>query len=162
MITGCLRIAEESIFTGTNNFASYSVLDEDFSEYFGFSEDEVEEILIAADQKDKAALKKRKNAKPKNYWKYTSHNSVLLTFVERTDFDVAEKFETLLNGGTVTEWISDELTHDTLHASEDNLWSVLLMTGYITKTSPGEEGEAVCLRIPNREIASVMEHHQLQ
>ena len=50
MITGCLRIAEESIFTGTNNFASYSVLDEDFSEYFGFSEDEVEEILIAADQ----------------------------------------------------------------------------------------------------------------
>lgn len=82
--------------------------------------------------------------------------------MERTDFDVAEKFETLLNGGTVTEWISDELTHDTLHASEDNLWSVLLMTGYITKTSPGEEGEAVCLRIPNREIASVMEHHQLQ
>ena len=162
VITGCLRIAKESIFTGTNNFASYSVLDEDFSEYFGFSEDEVEEILIAADQKDKAALKKRKNAKPKNYWKYTSHNSVLLTFVERTDFDVAEKFETLLNGGTVTEWISDELTHDTLHASEDNLWSVLLMTGYITKTSPGEEGEAVCLRIPNREIASVMEHHQLQ
>ena len=162
VITGCLRIAKESIFTGTNNFASYSVLDEDFSEYFGFSEDEVEEILIAADQKDKAALKKRKNAKPKNYWKYTSHNSVLLTFVERTDFDVAEKFETLLNGGTVTERISDELTHDTLHASEDNLWSVLLMTGYITKTSPGEEGEAVCLRIPNREIASVMEHHQLQ
>ncbi len=162
VITGCLRIAKESIFTGTNNFASYSVLDEDFSEYFGFSEDEVEEILIAADQKDKAALKKRKNAKPKNYWKYTSHNSVLLTFVERTDFDMAEKFETLLNGGTVTERISDELTHDTLHASEDNLWSVLLMTGYITKTSPGEEGEAVCLRIPNREIASVMEHHQLQ
>lgn len=127
MITGCLRIAKESIFTGTNNFASYSVLNEDFSEYFGFSEDEVEEILIAADQKDKAdmikewydgyvfgdsyvycrwdvmnymaALKKRKNAKPKNYWKYTS---------------------------------------------------------------PGEEGEAVCLRIPNREIRPVMEHHQLQ
>ena len=60
VITGCLRIAKESIFTGTNNFASYSVLDEDFSEYFGFSEDEVEEILIAADQKDKAALKKRR------------------------------------------------------------------------------------------------------
>lgn len=185
VITGCLRIAKESIFTGTNNFASYSVLDEDFSEYFGFSEDEVREILTAAGQEDKAdiikewydgymfgdsyvycpwdvmnymaALKKRKDAKPKNYWKHTSHNGVLLTFVERTDFDVAEKFETLLNGGTLTEQISDALTYDTLHASETNLWSVLLMTGYITKAKPDEESEAVSLKIPNREIASIFE-----
>ena len=185
VITGCLRIAKESIFTGTNNFASYSVLDEDFSEYFGFSEDEVREILTAAGQEDKAdiikewydgyvfgdsyvycpwdvmnymaALKKRKDAKPKNYWKHTSHNGVLLTFVERTDFDVAEKFETLLNGGTLTERISDALTYDTLHASETNLWSVLLMTGYITKAKPDEESEAVSLKIPNREIASIFE-----
>ena len=185
VITGCLRIAKESIFTGTNNFASYSVLDEDFSEYFGFSEDEVEEILIAADRKDKAevikewydgyvfgesllycpwdvmnymsALKKRKNAKPKNYWKFTSHNGILLTFVERTDFDVTEKFEILLNGGTITQSISDELTYDTLHVAEDNLWSVLLMTGYITKADPDEEGETVSLKIPNREIASIFE-----
>ena len=185
VITGCLRIAKESIFTGTNNFASYSVLDEDFSEYFGFSENEVEEILIAADRKDKAdiikewydgyvfgnsyiycpwdvmnymsALKKRKDAKPKNYWKFTSHNGILLTFVERTDFDVTEKFETLLNGGTITQPISDELTYDTLHASEDNLWSVLLMTGYITKADSDEEGEMVSLKIPNREIASIFE-----
>lgn len=185
VITGCLRIAKESIFTGANNFASYSVLDEDFSEYFGFSEDEVEEILTAADRKDKAdvmkewydgyvfgdsyvycpwdvmnymsALKKRENAKPKNYWKFTSHNGILLTFVARTDFDVTEKFETLLNGGTIIQSISDELTYDTLHASEDNLWSVLLMTGYITKADPDEEGETVSLKIPNREIASIFE-----
>lgn len=185
VITGCLRIAKESIFTGTKNFASYSVLDEDFSEYFGFSEDEVREILTAAGQEDKtdiikewydgyvfgdsyvycpwdvmnymAALKKRKDAKPKNYWKHTSHNGVLLTFVERTDFDVAEKFETLLNGGTLTERISDALTYDTLHASETNLWSVLLMTGYITKAKPDEESEAISLKIPNREIASIFE-----
>lgn len=185
VITGCLRIAKESIFTGTNNFASYSVLDEDFSEYFGFSEDEVREILTAAGQEDKAdiikewydgyvfgdsyvycpwdvmnymaALKKRKDAKPKNYWKHTSHNGVLLTFVERTDFDVTEKFETLLNRGTLTERISDALTYDTLHASETNLWSVLLMTGYITKARPDEEREEVSLKIPNREIASIFE-----
>lgn len=185
VITGCLRIAKESIFTGTNNFASYSVLDRDFSEYFGFSENEVEEILIAADRKDKAdiikewydgyvfgdsfvycpwdvinymsALKKRKDAKPKNYWKNTSHNGILLTFVERTDFDVTEKFETLLNGGIITQSMSDELTYDTLHESEENLWSVLLMTGYITKADPDEEGETVSLRIPNREIASIFE-----
>ena len=185
VITGCLRIAKESIFTGTNNFASYSVLDEDFSEYFGFSEDEVGEILLAADRKDKrdvikewydgyvfgnssvycpwdvmnymSALKKRKNAKPKNYWKFTSQNGILLTFVERKDFDVTEKFETLLNGGIITQSISDELTYDTLHTSEDNLWSVLLMTGYITKADSGEDGETVSLKIPNREIASIFE-----
>ena len=185
VITGCLRIAKESIFTGTNNFASYSVLDEDFSYYFGFSGDEVDAILEAADRTDKAeiikewydgyifgnsfiycpwdvinylsALKKRKNAKPKNYWKNTSHNGILLTFVRRTDFKVKGKFEILMNSGTITQTITDELTYDTLHSSEDNLWSVLLMTGYITKADAEEEGETVSLKIPNKEIASIFE-----
>lgn len=185
VITGCLRIAKESVFTGANNFASYSVLDEDFSGYFGFSDEEVDKMLSEADRKDKAdvirewydgyvfgnrylycpwdvmnymsALKKKRDAIPKNYWKFTSHNGILLTFVQRTDFDVTEKFEILLNGGTVTESISDELTYDTLHASEDNLWSVLLMTGYLTKADPKEEGETVSLKIPNKEIASIFE-----
>lgn len=185
VITGCLRIAKESIFTGTNNFASYSVLDADFSEYFGFSEEEVEKMLLAADRQDKAdlikewydgyifgdsflycpwdvmnymsALKKRENAKPKNYWKNTSHNGILLTFVKRTDFKVRGKFEILMNGGTITQTISDELTYDTLQSSEDNLWSVILMTGYLTKADAGEEGETVRLKIPNREIASIFE-----
>ncbi len=185
VITGCLRIAKESIFTGTNNFASYSVLDEDFSEYFGFSENEVAELLSAADREDKAgiikewydgyvfgnsfvycpwdvmsymsALKKRKNAKPKNYWKNTSHNGILLTFVTRTDFFVSHKFEILMNGGTIVQTISDELTYDTLHSSEDNLWSVILMTGYLTKANADEDGDTVSLKIPNREIASIFE-----
>ena len=114
VITGCLHIAKESIFTGTNNFTSYSVLDEDFSAYFGFSEDEVKKMLLLADREDKAdvikewydgyvfgnsyvycpwdvmnymsALTRRKDAKPKNYWRFTSHNGVLLTFVARADF----------------------------------------------------------------------------
>ena len=185
VITGCLRIAKESIFTGTNNFASYSVLDDDFSEYFGFSREEVDAILEAADRDDKAeiikewydgyifgnsyvycpwdvinylsALKKRKNARPKNYWKNTSHNGILLTFVKRTDFKVKGKFEMLMNSGTIVQTITDELTYDTLHSSEDNLWSVLLMTGYITKADADEEGETVSLKIPNREIASIFE-----
>ncbi|MDE7414923.1 MAG: ATP-binding protein [Lachnospiraceae bacterium] len=185
VITGCLRIAKESIFTGTNNFASYSVLDEDFSEYFGFSENEVTQLLAAAGQKDKAdvikewydgyvfgnsnvycpwdvmnymsALKKREHAKPKNYWKNTSHNEILLTFVTRTDFFVSRKFEILMNGGTIVQTISDELTYETLYSSEDHLWSVLLMTGYLTKAHADEEGETVSLRIPNREIESIFE-----
>lgn len=185
VITGCLKIAKESIFTGTNNFASYSVLDEDFSQYFGFSEKEITAILKAADRPETAgtikewydgyvfgssyvycpwdvinylsALKKRRDARPKNYWKNTSHNGILLTFVKRTDFDVSDKFETLLNGETIVQTISDELTYDTLHSTEDNLWSVLLMTGYITKADAEEEGETVSLKIPNREISSIFE-----
>ena len=185
VITGCLRIAKESIFTGTNNFASYSVLDADFSEYFGFSEEEVEKMLIAADRQDKAdvikewydgyvfgdsfvycpwdvmnymsALKKRENTRPKNYWKNTSHNGILLAFVKRTDFKVKGKFEILMNGGTIVQKISDELTYDILYSSEDNLWSAILMTGYLTKADAQEEGETVSLKIPNREIASIFE-----
>ena len=185
VVTGCLRIAKESIFTGTNNFASYSVLDADFSQYFGFSKTEVAAILKAADRSEKAdtirewydgyvfgnsyvycpwdvinylsALKKRRDATPRNYWKNTSHNGILLTFVKRTDFDVSDKFEALLNGEAIVQTISDELTYDTLHSTEDNLWSVLLMTGYITKADAKEEGETVSLRIPNREISSIFE-----
>ena len=185
VVTGCLRIAKESIFTGTNNFASYSVLDERFSRYFGFLEDEVEKMLEVADRKEAAkeikewydgyvfgnsylycpwdvinhisALRYNRTTKPKNYWKNTSHNGILLTFVKRTDFDVADKFETLLNGGMINQTISDELTYDTLHSSEDNLWSVLLMTGYITKADPEEDDDTVSLKIPNKEITSIFE-----
>lgn len=185
VITGCLRIAKESIFTGTNNFASYSVLDKSFSQYFGFTDEEIDRMLAAADRmarKDTikewyngyvfgnsfvygpwdvinflSELRKYPDARPKNYWKNTSHNGILLTFVKRTDFDVADKFEILLNGGTITQSISDELTYDTLHSSEDNLWSVLLMTGYITKSDPKEDDDMVSLKIPNKEISTIFE-----
>lgn len=185
VITGCLRIAKESIFTGTNNFVSYSVIDEEFSDYFGFTDKEVKKMLLAADRSEKAdvikewydgyvfgknklycpwdvinylsALKKDKDARPKNYWKNTSHNGILLTFVKHTDFDVTDKFETLLNGGSITQTISDALTYDTLHSSEDNLWSVLLMTGYVTKADLSDERETVALKIPNKEISSIFE-----
>ena len=185
VITGCMRLAKESIFTGTNNFASCSVLDEDFSDSFGFTQEEVADLLAAAGRSDCAesirewydgyvfghshvycpwdvmnyvsALKKRPDARPKNYWKNTSHNGVLLTFVSRTDFSVRGKFETLLNGGSIFQAVTDELTYDILHSSEDNLWSVLLMTGYVTKADPEESGKSIHLCLPNREIASIFE-----
>ena len=183
VVTGCLRIAKESIFTGTNNFASYSVLDNRFSRYFGFTQDEVEELLAAAGVSNKAdvvkswydgfvfgnssvycpwdvvsyvsALLYDKNARPRNYWRNTSSNSVIREFVGR--FKVSRKFETLMNNGTIVENISDELTYDILHESEQNLWSVLLMTGYLTKDASYEEGNAVPLRIPNAEIAGIFQ-----
>ena len=185
VITGCLRIAKESIFTGTNNFASYSVLDRNFSEYFGFTDEEIDQMLVAAGRTERkntikewydgyvfgnsfvygpwdvvnflSELRKYPDARPKNYWKNTSHNGILLTFVKRTDFKVKGKFEILMNSGAIIQTITDELTYDTLHSSEDNLWSVLLMTGYITKADAEEEGETVKLKIPNKEIASIFE-----
>ena len=185
VVTGCLHIAKESIFPGTNNFMSYSVLDDDFSEYFGFTQDEVDRMLEEADREERtedirswydgyvfgnrsvycpwdvtsyvAALIRNRNAKLKNYWNNTSSNGILLTFVNRTEFDVSDKFETLLNGGTILQTISDELTYDTLHESEENLWSVLLMTGYLTKADPEADGDTVEIKIPNTEISNIFE-----
>ena len=185
VVTGCLRIAKESIFTGVNNFASYSVLDERFSSYFGFTQEEIDQLLAAATLTEKrevfrewydgyvfgseavycpwdvvnytSALLYKRTAKPKNYWKNTSGNGIIRDFVDRKEFRVKPKFETLMNGGTITQTISDELTYDSLNETEDNLWSVLLMTGYLTKADPDEEGNTVSLTIPNIEIASIFQ-----
>ena len=185
VVTGCLRIAKESIFTGLNNFTSFSVLDEDFSQYFGFTQSEVDELLDAAALREKsdvfkawydgylfgdthvycpwdvvsyaAALLKRKTAKPKNYWANTSANGIIREFAERKEYRVKGKFETLMNGGTIIQTISDELTYDTLHETENNLWSVLLMTGYLSKADAEADGNTVALKIPNVEIASIFQ-----
>ena len=185
VVTGCLRIAKESIFTGVNNIASNSVLDNDYSQYFGFTQAEVDGLLLAAEREEMAdvfkkwydgyifgreavycpwdvinyaaAILRDKNAKPKNYWANTSSNGIIRDFAGHEDFDVTDKFETLMNDGTIVQTISEELTYDSLHETEDNLWSVLLMTGYLTKADPKEEGNTVSLRIPNAEIADVFE-----
>ncbi len=181
--TGCLRIAKESIFTGTNNFASYSVLDDRFSRYFGFTQDEMDRMLQAAGFPEKtelvrtwydgyvfggtpvycpwdaasyvSALLYDRNAEPKNYWRNTSSNGIIRDFVNHTDWGIPDKFETIMNGGTIAVTVSDELTYDSLHDSEQNLWSILLMTGYLTKADPEERGNTVSLRIPNAEIAGI-------
>ncbi len=183
VVTGCLRIAKESIFTGTNNFASYSVLDKRFSRHFGFSQEEVDQLLIAADCCDRvddikewydgyvfgktevycpwdvinyvSVLLDDPDAEPENYWLHTSGNHIIREFVGR--FKVKGKFETLMNGGTITETISDQLTYEQLQKSEQNLWSVLVMTGYLTKAYPQETGKTVALKIPNAEIAGIFQ-----
>ena len=183
VITGCLRIAKESIFTGTNNFMSYSVLDDRFSRYFGFTQSEVDALLAASGLAEKAEIIRKwydgyvigntpvycpwdaasyvsallydPDAEPKNYWRNTSSNGVIKEFVGR--FKVSGKFETLMNNGVITETVSDELTYDILHESEQNLWSVLLMTGYLTKADPAAKGNPIALKIPNTEIAGIFQ-----
>lgn len=191
VVTGCLRIPKESIFTGVNNFASYSVLDDDFSQYFGFVSDEVDQMLSTFGLTDKkelirqwydgylfgnkevycpwdvvnyvAALLRRKDARPKNYWENTSGNDAIRAFFELPDMDVSDKFESLLNGDTISETVTNALTYDSAYENESNLWSILLMTGYVTvaphkEEIDSEEGEQqVELRIPNREIADIFQ-----
>ena len=185
VVTGCLRIAKESIFTGLNNFKSYSILDRRFSNFFGFTEKEIDLLLEEAGLTDKKEMAKcwydgyiigntsvycpwdvmnyvsdaiqDHEQNPLSYWENTSGNGIIRDFVSRSEFDVSDKFETLMNGGSITQTISDSLTYDTLHDSEDNLWSVLLMTGYLTKADPADQGETVALRIPNEEIASIFQ-----
>ncbi len=146
IVTGCLRIAKESIFTGVNNFKSYSVLDQEFSTYFGFTESEVKELLTAAGMPERMDLVRtwydgyvfgdtrvfcpwdvmnyvadsRRNQKllPKNYWKNTSGNGIIQDFVERSKLQVEDKFETLMNGGYIYQTVSDELTYDSLHETK--------------------------------------------
>ncbi|MBQ9526073.1 MAG: AAA family ATPase [Fretibacterium sp.] len=190
VITGCLRIAKESIFTGTNNFASYSILNEDFSQYFGFTHSEVEVLLKAAGLENRAeiirawydgyifgnsavycpwdvanyvaAAVRNPKAWPKNYWNNTSHNGVIRSFIDHTDYAVKSKFEELMNGGAIRTAISDELTYDLLYSSEQNFWSLLFMTGYLTKVDPEETGPTVSLRIPNREVSNIFETTAMQ
>ena len=104
-----------------------------------------------------AELLYKKTAKPKNYWANTSGNGIIRDFGKQREYDVSGKFETLMNGGTIFQTISDELTYDTVHETEDNLWSVLLMTGYLTKADPEEDGNTVSLKIPNAEISGIFE-----
>ena len=182
VLTGNLPVTDESIF-GRNCVVPYTILDDRFSEYFGFTESEVDAMLAEADRQEAAsaikewydgyvfgtshvycpwdvinylsALAKHPDARPKAFWKDSSHNGILRTFAERTEFSVSDKFEALMNGGTVTQTITDMLTYDTLHASEDNMWSVLLMTGYITKVNPDSDEDTVQLKIPNKEVAMI-------
>ena len=185
VITGCLRITKESIFTGTNNFACYTISDKEFSKYFGFTEGEVKQLLSDCGLSDKAdkikewydgyvfgatevycpwdvlnyvsALQEDTDAKPKNYWRNTSHNGIIRSFIDRTDYNVADKFETLLNGGTIEQRVVEELTYDEIYNKEDNLWSLLYMTGYLTKADKDEQENMLSLKIPNREVASIFE-----
>lgn len=185
VITGCLRIAKESIFTGTNNLVSSSILDNRFQEVFGFTEEEVlcllqdmgipeqagqmkewydgycfgnQEIYCPWDVLNHMnALLEHPGAKPKNYWKNTSHNSIIRSFISRADLSVNEKFERLLEGQSIRERICEDLTYDVLHSSESNLWSVLYLTGYLTKerTCGDENEQRISLKIPNEEIKSI-------
>ena len=190
VITGCLKIAKESIFTGTNNFISDTITDSMLNEYFGFVQSEVDQILKDADVLDKAEnirewydgyhfgdfdvycpwdvmnylleLQRNPKAKPVSYWKNTSDNAVIRSFIDYAGSNITGKLETLLAGGTIVQRVDENLTYDYLHSSEENLWSILYLTGYLTKAREEDyNGKladgTVALMIPNAEIKEIFE-----
>ena len=190
VITGCLRIAKESIFTGTNNFISDTISSSHLNEYFGFTQEDVDQILKDADCQEHAAdiknwydgyhfgdldvycpwdvmnylrdLQRNPKAKPASYWKNTSDNSIIRSFIDYSGRSISRKLETLLSGGYIIQKIEENLTYDYLHSSEENLWSILYLTGYLTQAreedlpAPLPE-KTSALMIPNAEVQEIFE-----
>ena len=190
VLTGCLRIAKESIFTGTNNFVSDTITDSRLNEYFGFTQAEVDQILKAAEAEDWAdsmkewydgyhfgdfdiycpwdvmnyllELQYNPKAKPVSYWKNTSDNAIIRSFIDYAGSNITKKLETLLEGDYIVQRVDENLTYDYLHSSEDNLWSLLYLTGYLTRARENHVGEElpegmVALVIPNKEVREIFE-----
>ena len=190
VITGCLKIAKESIFTGTNNFVSDTIRDSRYNEYFGFTQAEVDMILKDAGYTEHAEnvrewydgyhfgevdvycpwdvmnyirdLQHDIMAKPESYWKNTSDNAIIRSFIDYAGTNITKKMEALLAGDCIIQTIDENLTYDYLHSSEENLWSILYLTGYLTRARESElqvqipEG-TVALQIPNAEIKEIFE-----
>ena len=190
VVTGCLRIAKESIFTGTNNFVSDTISSSHLNEYFGFTQKDVDQILKDADCIEHAAdiknwydgyhfgdldvycpwdvmnylrdLQRNPKAKPASYWKNTSDNSIIRSFIDYRGTKISQKLETLLSGGYILQKVEEDLTYDYLHSSEENLWSILYLTGYLTRVreedlpAPLPE-DTSALIIPNAEVREIFE-----
>lgn len=190
VITGCLKISKESIFTGTNNFVSDTITGTRLNEYFGFTQKDVDKLLKDADVFDKSDqiklwydgyhfgktdvycpwdvmnyirdLQENPEAKPTGYWKNTSDNSIIRSFIDIAGSNITEKLEILLSGGYLKEHIDENLTYDYLHSSEENLWSVLYLTGYLTRMCDTDLKEKIsdgttALMIPNEEIKEIFQ-----
>ena len=195
VITGCLKIAKESIFTGTNNFVPDTITDSGLNEYFGFTQKDVDQILKEAGAEIQAEnirawydgyhfgefdiycpwdvmnylrdLKVDPKAKPAGYWKNTSDNAIIRSFIDHSGSSITKKLENLMAGETIVQRVDENLTYDYLHSSEDNLWSMLYLTGYLTKARNEQTDEvlpdgAIALMIPNEEIRDIFETTVIQ
>ena len=179
VLTGCLRISRESIFTGLNNFKVYTVKDVRYKEYFGFTDAEVRQMLEYygfSGQYDSVKewydgymfgnlgiycpwdvinycgdLRDGSVTEPQNYWVNTSSNDIIRRFLSKADTAARDEIELLINGGHVKKMVHQELTYRDLDSDIDNLWSILFTTGYLTQDEEDEEGIS-SLVIPNREI----------
>lgn len=184
VLTGCLRVAKESIFTGLNNFNVLSITDVGFEEYFGFTDREVREMLQyygLSGQYDTVKewydgyrfgnmdvycpwdvicycgrLRLNPQAQPEAYWSNTSSNAVIRHFLEIARSTTKQEIERLISGESIVKTVRQELTYKEMYDSPDNIWSVLFTTGYLTRRGDAE-GMKLRLAIPNKEIRMIFE-----
>lgn len=180
VLTGCLRISKESIFTGLNNFRVHTVKDVQYNEYFGFTDTEIRKIIsdygwLQAYDAIKEwydgyrfgsldiycpwdvvnycyTLKLTPSAKPQNYWVNTSSNGIIRKFAGMAKNSDRKEIELLMDGGCIKKKIRQELTYRDLDSNIDNLWSLLFTTGYLTQCGEENEEGLTGLVIPNKEI----------
>ena len=183
VMTGCMRISKESIFTGLNNFTTFTITDVDFDEFFGFTDQEVRDLLAYYECTDKyqsikewydgyrfgnvdvycpwdvvsylRSLRANKEAVPQNYWVNTSGNAEVKEFIRQSkNATTKREIERLMAGEVITKTIRPELTYKDMYSSIENIWSVLFTTGYLTQIGQVDAGSCK-LRIPNTEIHNI-------
>lgn len=188
VITGCLRVTKESIFTGLNNLKIISILNAGYDEYFGFTQREVDEMLKYYERESSGnnitswyngyrfgntevynpwsvikyvkALYVDSEAFPSPYWANTSSNSIVRNLVERASLSVRSDIENLIDGGTIEKVVHEDITYEDIEQSDDNLWNFLFFTGYLSMKSSRMEGENLCvtMAIPNIEVRYIYNH----
>ena len=182
VVTGCLRISRESIFTGLNNLRILSVTDDSCSEYFGFTQQDVDQMLAFYDLSDRtetvkqwydgycfgntevynpwsvinfvSSCRRNRNALPRPYWSNTSSNDIVRILVEKSDLSVRREIETLIEGSSITKPVHEDITYEDMQSTQDNLWNFLFFTGYLKKLREFQEEENIYIEmtIPNREV----------
>ncbi len=183
VITGCLKIAKESIFTGFNNVKSHSIINTDYEEWFGFTDEEIQDLLKYYGKSEYYDLTKswydgyrfgdmdvycpwdvvnwcyemvaRKNYVPQNFWANTSSNNMIIRFADRANYSLREELSAVIEGNSIWKAINQELTYGEMYHNVENLWSILLMTGYLT-VRQFKDGKYE-LVIPNREIKTLFQ-----
>lgn len=182
VLTGCLRISKESIFTGLNNFNVYTIKDVQYNEYFGFTDTEVRKMLEYYGFTERYdmikewydgyqfgglgiycpwdvvscchAMKMNPSVRPQNYWINTSSNDIIRKFISQANSVTKSEIELLIDGGSIKKEIRQELTYRDLDSKIDNLWSLLFTTGYLTQCRESDDDTAELI-IPNKEIRTI-------
>ena len=192
VVTGCLRISKESIFTGLNNLNVVSITDDTFAEHFGFTQEEVVQLLrdYGLEGNLETVRKwydgyqfgetevynpwsvinyvyscyKDKQAFAKPYWSNTSSNSIVKNLIEHADISVKQEIERLIEGGTIEKPIHEDITYDDMDSTQDNLWNFLFFTGYLKKIRQRQEGETIYMEmgIPNSEVRYIYKNEVLR
>ncbi len=192
VVTGCLRISKESIFTGLNNLNVISILSTTYAEHFGFTQNEVDQMLTHYGlEQNRSAVKtwydgyqfgdtevynpwsvisyvnscyKDKNSLLRPYWSNTGSTRIVRTLVERADLSVKQEIEALIEGKTITKPIHEDITYDDMDSTQDNLWNFLFFTGYLKKISEHQDGEDILVEmaIPNSEVRYIYKNMVLR